>query len=159
MRFLRIIKHVKILPRWVIFFLDLTTSIIAFTIAYYLYQDTKNISFSPNDFATAFLICTAATSISFTVFKLYTGIVRYTSSTDSIRILSCNLMTVIILFGVKLFLLAFRLPNIIDSSLIVMYSLLLFMGLVIYRTTIKIFFQYSRTAKKIKKNAGINIIH
>lgn len=155
MRFLRIIKHVKILPRWVIFFLDLTTSIIAFTIAYYLYQDTKNISFSPNDFATAFLICTAATSISFTVFKLYTGIVRYTSSTDSIRILSCNLMTVIILFGVKLFLLAFRLPNIIDSSLIVMYSLLLFMGLVIYRTTIKIFFQYSRTAKKIKKNVII----
>lgn len=155
MKIFKVINHVKILPRWVIFFLDLTSAIIAFLIAYYIYQDTKNIQFSPNDFASAFLLCLGATVISFVVFKLYAGIVRYTSSTDSIRILSSNLLTVIILFGAKLFLLALRLPNIIDSSLIIIYSLLLFVGLVIYRTSIKVFFQYSRTAKKIKKNVLI----
>lgn len=155
MKIFKVINHVKILPRWVIFFLDLTSAIIAFLIAYYIYQDTKNLQFSPNDFASAFLLCLGATIASFAVFKLYAGIVRYTSSTDSIRILSSNLLTVIILFGAKLFLLAFRLPNIIDSSLIIIYSLLLFVGLVIYRTSIKVFFQYSRTAKKIKKNVLI----
>jgi len=155
MKIFKVINHVKILPRWVIFFLDLTSAIIAFLIAYYIYQDTKNLQFSPNDFASAFLLCLGATIVSFAVFKLYAGIVRYTSSTDSIRILSSNLLTVIILFGTKLFLLALRLPNIIDSSLIIIYSLLLFVGLVIYRTSIKVFFQYSRTAKKIKKNVLI----
>jgi FlaA1/EpsC-like NDP-sugar epimerase len=155
MKIFKVINHVKILPRWVIFFLDLTSAIIAFLIAYYIYQDTKNLQFSPNDFASAFLLCLGATIVSFAVFKLYAGIVRYTSSTDSIRILSSNLLTVIILFGAKLFLLALRLPNIIESSLIIIYSLLLFVGLVIYRTSIKVFFQYSRTAKKIKKNVLI----
>ncbi|WP_149914641.1 polysaccharide biosynthesis protein [Sphingobacterium cavernae] len=155
MKIFKVINHVKILPRWVIFFLDLTSAIIAFLIAYYIYQDTKNLQFNPNDFASAFLLCLGATVVSFVVFKLYSGIVRYTSSTDSIRILSSNLLTVIILFGAKLFLLALRLPNIIDSSLIIIYSLLLFVGLVIYRTSIKVFFQYSRTAKKIKKNVLI----
>jgi FlaA1/EpsC-like NDP-sugar epimerase len=155
MKIFKVINHVKILPRWVIFFLDLTSAIIAFLIAYYIYQDTKNLQFSPNDFASAFLLCLGATIVSFAVFKLYAGIVRYTSSTDSIRILSSNLLIVIILFGAKLFLLALRLPNIIESSLIIIYSLLLFVGLVIYRTSIKVFFQYSRTAKKIKKNVLI----
>ena len=155
MKIFKVINHVKILPRWVIFFLDFTAAIFAFLFAYYIYKDTKNITLNPNDFASAFLLCLFATVISFSVFKLHSGIVRYTSSTDSIRILSCTLLNVIILFGAKLFMLAFRLPNFIDTSLIIIYSLLLFVGLVIYRTSIKVFFQYSRTAKKIKKNVVI----
>lgn len=155
MKFLKVINHVKILPRWVIFFLDLSSAIIAFSIAYYLYQDTKNLSFNANVFAKEFLLCIGVTAISFHVFKLYSGIVRYTSSTDSIRILSCNLLTVILLFSVKLFALATGFSFNIDSSLIIIYCLLLFVGLVIYRTSIKVFFQYSKTAKKIKKNVLI----
>ena len=155
MKFFKVINHVKILPRWVIFFLDMFTAIIAFLIAYYIYQDTKNIPFSANDFALSFLLCIGATILSFVVFKLYSGIVRYTSSTDSIRILSCNLLTVIILFGIKLFALALRLPSTIEISLIIIYSLLVFVGLVIYRTSIKVLFQYSKTARKIKKNVII----
>lgn len=155
MKFFKVINHVRILPRWVIFFLDMFTAIIAFLIAYYIYQDTKNIQFSANDFALSFLLCIGATIISFVVFKLYSGIVRYTSSTDSIRILSCNLLTVIILFGIKLFGLALRLPPTIEISLIIIYSLLVFVGLVIYRTSIKVFFQYSKTARKIKKSVII----
>jgi len=155
MKFFKVINHIKILPRWVIFFLDFTVAIFAYFIAYYIYQDTKNIPFNANDFAKEFLLCLGATTISFVIFKLYSGIIRYTSSTDSIRILSCNLLTVIILFGVKLFALAFKLPPTINTSLIIIYSLLLFVGLVIYRTTIKVFFQYSRTAKKVKKNVVI----
>lgn len=155
MKFFKVINHVKILPRWVIFFLDLFTAIFAFLIAYFIYQDTKNIPFSSNDFAVSFLLCIGATILSFVIFKLYSGIVRYTSSTDSIRILSCNLLTILILFGTKLFALAIRVPSPIDTSLIIIYSLLVFVGLVMYRTSIKVFFQYSKTARKIKKNVII----
>ena len=155
MKFFKVINHVKILPRWVIFFLDMTAAVIAFLIAFYIYQDTKKLEFSANDFAAQFIICLGATAVSFAVFKLYSGIVRYTSSTDSIRILSSNLLTVIFLFGLKLFALALRIPPIIENSLIIIYSLLLFVGLITYRTSIKVFFQYSKTAKKVKKNVII----
>lgn len=155
MRFFKAINHVKILPRWVIFFLDMTAAVIAFLLAYYIYQDTKNIIFSPNDFALQFLLCLGATAASFIVFRLYSGIVRYTSSTDSIRILSSNILTIIILFTIKLFCLAIRTTPPIENSLIIIYGLLLFLGLVTYRTSIKVFFQYSKTAKKVKKNVVV----
>lgn len=155
MRFFKAINHVKILPRWVIFFLDMTAAVIAFLLAYYIYQDTKNIVFSPNDFALQFLLCLGATGASFIVFRLYSGIVRYTSSTDSIRILSSNILTIIILFTIKLFCLAIRTTPPIENSLIIIYGLLLFLGLVTYRTSIKVFFQYSKTAKKVKKNVVV----
>lgn len=155
MRFFKAINHVKILPRWVIFFLDMTAAVIAFLLAYYIYQDTKNIVFSPNDFALQFLLCLGATAASFIVFRLYSGIVRYTSSTDSIRILSSNILTIIILFTIKLFCLAIRTTPPIENSLIIIYGLLLFLGLVTYRTSIKVFFQYSKTAKKVKKNVVV----
>ncbi|GAA4515054.1 nucleoside-diphosphate sugar epimerase/dehydratase [Sphingobacterium thermophilum] len=43
----------------------------------------------------------------------------------------------------------------IENSLIIIYALLLFLGLVTYRTSIKVFFQYSKTAKKVKKNVVV----
>lgn len=152
MKLFRVINHVKIVPRWIIFSLDLFVAAITFLTAFALFHNFQFSSVSPNDFATQFLLCIGATAVSFSIFRLYSGIVRYTSAADSIRILSTILFTVIILFALKLFGLAFRTPKFIDSRLIIIYSLFLFAGLITYRTSIKIFFQYSKTARKIKKN-------
>lgn len=152
MKLFRVINHVKIVPRWIIFSLDLFVAAITFLTAFALFHNFQFHNVSPNDFATQFLLCIGATAISFSIFRLYSGIVRYTSAADSIRILSTILFTIIILFALKLFGLAFRAPKFIDSRLIIIYSLFLFAGLITYRTSIKIFFQYSKTARKIKKN-------
>lgn len=152
MKLFRVINHVKIVPRWIIFSLDLFVAAITFLTAFALFHNFQFHHVSPNDFATQFLLCIGATAISFSIFRLYSGIVRYTSAADSIRILSTILFTIIILFALKLFGLAFRAPKFIDSRLIIIYSLFLFAGLITYRTSIKIFFQYSKTARKIKKN-------
>jgi FlaA1/EpsC-like NDP-sugar epimerase len=40
----------------------------------------------------------------------------------------------------------------ISTQFIIEYALLLFLALITYRTSIKVFFQYSRTIKKTKKN-------
>ncbi|MFD2553906.1 polysaccharide biosynthesis protein [Sphingobacterium tabacisoli] len=152
MKLFRVINHVKIVPRWIIFSLDLFVAAITFLTAFALFHNFQFHTVSPNEFATQFLLCIGATAISFSIFRLYSGIVRYTSAADSIRILSTILFTIIILFALKLFGLAFRAPKFIDSRLIIIYSLFLFAGLITYRTSIKIFFQYSKTARKIKKN-------
>ncbi len=152
MKIFRLINHVRIVPRWIIFLLDLSVSILMFLIAYLLYLSFSHYEYSSIDFARQFLVCISITSISFYVFKLYSGIIRYTSSTDSIRILSTILFIAIILFTIKIVRLSIELEKILDSRLIIIYSLFLFTGLVTYRTAVKIFFQYSKNVKRSKKN-------
>ncbi|GGH21161.1 polysaccharide biosynthesis protein [Sphingobacterium alkalisoli] len=152
MKLLKLINHIKIVPRWIIFSLDLMVAAIAFTIAYTLFNNFNFSNLSASAFATQFLYGMLITSISFWVFRLHAGIIRYTSAVDSIRILSTILFTVIILFTLKLIALALHLPNILDSKLIIIYALFLFAALITYRTSIKIFFQYTKTSRRIKKN-------
>ena len=152
MKLLKLINHIKIVPRWIIFLLDLMVAAIAFTIAYTLFNNFNFSNLSASAFATQFLYGMLITSFSFWVFRLHAGIIRYTSAVDSIRILSTILFTVIILFTLKLIALALHLPNILDSKLIIIYALFLFAALITYRTSIKIFFQYTKTSRRIKKN-------
>lgn len=152
MKLISFIKHIQIVPRWIIFSLDILVSGLAFTIAYFLFHDYDIHSIKINDFYLQFFLCISATAISFIIFRLYSGIIRYTSALDSIRILSTILFTIIILFTVKLIGIALKLEKFIDSRLVITYSLFLFTALIIYRTTVKIFFQYSKTIKKATKN-------
>lgn len=152
MKLIQLIKHVRIVPRWIIFTLDIFVSAIAFTFAYFLFHNFDIHTIDITDFNMQFFFCISATAISFTTFKLYSGIVRYTSAVDSIRILSTILFTVILLFAIKATGIIFKLERIIDSRLIITYSLLLFCSLILYRTTIKVFFQYSKSITNLRKN-------
>ncbi|WP_140937874.1 polysaccharide biosynthesis protein [Sphingobacterium lumbrici] len=152
MKLLTLINHIKIVPRWIIFLLDLIVAAVAFTVAYALFNNFNFSSLSASIFATQFLYAMLITGISFGVFRLHAGIIRYTSAVDSIRILSTILFKVIILFTLKLIALALQLPTVLDSKLIIIYALFLFAALITYRTSIKIFFQYTKTSRRVKKN-------
>lgn len=152
MKLLRYIKHVRIVPRWIIFSLDIFVSAVAFTVAYFLFHNFDIHAVDIKDFNLQFFLCIAATAISFTIFKLYSGIVRYTSAVDSIRILSTIVFTIILLFAIKIIGIVLKLERLIDTRLIITYALFLFALLILYRTTIKIFFQYSKSITKLRKN-------
>lgn len=152
MKLFRIIKHFKIVPRWIILMLDVSVAIISFILAYLLFNNFNLSKILTEDFTTQLFLSLTITTISFYIFKLYAGIIRYTSAVDSVRILSTILFTIIALFTIKLLGIAFRLDKFIDTRLIIIYALFLFTFLIIYRTTIKIFFQYSKTSQKIMKN-------
>lgn len=152
MKLFRAIKHVKIVPRWIILLLDLSASAIAFVFAFCLFNDFNFNQISVGNFTIQFLLSIGATTISFLTFKLYSGIIRYTSAVDSIRILSTILFTIILLFTLKLIGIILNIDKFIDTRLIIIYALFLFATLIVYRTTIKIFFQYSKTVRKATKN-------
>ncbi|TJZ60467.1 polysaccharide biosynthesis protein [Sphingobacterium olei] len=152
MKLLKLINHIKIVPRWIIFLLDLMVAAVAFTVAYTLFNNFNFSGLSARVFATQFLYGMLITGISFWVFRLHAGIIRYTSAVDSIRILSTILFTIIILFTLKLIALALQLPTVLDSKLIIIYALFLFAALITYRTSIKIFFQYTKTSRRVKRN-------
>ncbi|MVZ62994.1 polysaccharide biosynthesis protein [Sphingobacterium humi] len=155
MKILKPLNHIRIVPRWIIFMFDIAVSAIAFIFAYSLYNDFKLDAFSELSFATSFLFCIVLTAVSFCVFRLYSGIVRYTSAVDSIRILSTIVFTSIIMFLAKLVFIAFSIPLTVPTNLIIIYSLFAFTGLTTYRTCIKIFFQYTKSTRNGRKNAVV----
>lgn len=146
------LKQFKIVPRWIIFLFDIAVAGLAFAFSYLVFSTFNALSVSEVVVSQELLVTLTATSISYYVFKLYSGIVRYTSAVDSIRILSSVLLTVIILLVVKLLLFALNFSEILPVTLIIIYGLFLFTGLTTYRTCIKIFFQYTKLAKRKVKN-------
>ena len=155
MKLIRPLNNIKIVPRWIIFIFDLAISACAFIFAYTVYNNFHTESFSKIDFASQFLFCISITAISFLIFKLYSGIVRYTSAVDSIRILSTIVFTAIIMFIVKLMMVALQVPFSVPINLIIIYSLFAFTGLTTYRTCIKIFFQYTKSTRNGRKSAVV----
>lgn len=155
MQKLSISNQIGIVPRWTIFIFDLSIAAIAFVFAYAIFYSFNLNAYLRTQFAIEIIYCLAVTSFSFLVFKLYSGIVRYTSAVDSIRILSTLLFNIIILFAIKLTFIALGIPTIIPTNVIIIYSLFAFTGLTTYRTLIKIFFQYSKTKTAEKKNVAV----
>ncbi|MFZ4261792.1 polysaccharide biosynthesis protein [Sphingobacterium sp. HJSM2_6] len=153
MKIIKPLNHIKIVPRWIIFMFDIAISSCAFIFAYTLYNNFEIDSFSKVNFSMEFLFCISLTSLSFLVFKLYSGIIRYTSAVDSIRILSTIVFTSITMLIAKLAFIAFQIPFTISVNLIIIYALLAFTGLTTYRTCIKIFFQYTKSTRNGRKNA------
>ncbi|PRD51389.1 polysaccharide biosynthesis protein [Sphingobacterium gobiense] len=150
-----VFNQIGIVPRWTIFIFDLAIAAIAFVFAYGLFQSFNIQAYAQSRFAVELIYCLGITSFSFLIFKLYSGIVRYTSAVDSIRILSTLLFNVIILFAIKLVMIACNVPTLIPVNVIIVYSLFAFTGLTTYRTLIKIFFQYNKTKSSDKKNVVV----
>jgi len=155
MKILKPLNHIKIVPRWIIFMFDIAISACAFIFAYTLVNNFRIDSYAKIDFAVDFLFCLTLTSLSFLIFKLYSGIVRYTSAVDSIRILSVIVFTSITMFIVKLICIALQIPLGVPTNLIIVYALFAFTGLTTYRTCIKIFFQYNKSTKNGRKSAVV----
>lgn len=152
MKIIKAVNHLQIVPRWIILTLDLSIASFAFLCNYALYHQFDFSQIGSAETGTLFICFLGATGLSFGVFKLYRGIVRYTSAMDSIRTLSSVLCTLTILFTLRIILALAHVDLVIPLQFIIQYGLLLFMSLIIYRTSIKVFFQYTRTLKKTKKN-------
>lgn len=145
-------KQFKIVPRWIIFLFDIAVAGAAFAFAYLIFSAFKTVEVYNTVVLRELFVTMAATAASYYVFKLYSGIVRYTSAVDSIRILSSVLLTVIMLLVTKLVFFGLDITNALPVTLIIIYGLFLFTGLTTYRTCIKIFFQYTKFAKRKVKN-------
>src|SRR5690606_29639150 len=95
-------NQMGIVPRWTIFIFDLAIAAIAFICAYAVFYSFNLNAFARPQFALEIIYCLGVTSFSFLVFKLYSGIVRYTSTVNSIRIPSIFLVNGIIILAEKI---------------------------------------------------------
>ncbi|HAL52423.1 MAG TPA: hypothetical protein DCP78_09405 [Sphingobacterium sp.] len=137
------LSKVNIVPRWIIFLLDIFSVSVAYLLANVIYYDFNFDFLLDIDFSIRYILFIGVCSLSFYLFKMYTGIVRYTSAIDSIRILSTIAFSVIVLLIIKLVIQAHEIEPNIPTALIIFVALCYFLNVNVYTSIITIFARYT----------------
>lgn len=145
----------NIVPRWIIFMLDLCCSAIALFFAYLLLNSFDYSTINSASFSRKLLIIMSVSAIVFYKLKMFAGIVRYTSALDSVRILSSVSLCIVIIFLINNVLIALNHSPLLSNSLLIAYGLMSFLFLITYRSTVKFFFLYIKNMKINRKQTVI----
>jgi len=144
-------NKINILPRWIIFSIDLFISISSLLLAYFIKSnfDINEINFE--ELNRNLIILAAINSLVFFNVKTYAGIVRYTSSQDSFRILFAIIISNGFLFLTNLYLIGFYKTQLIPTMILVINGLCSFLLLITYRILVKYIFMYFKNLKIDKR--------
>ncbi|WP_316742791.1 nucleoside-diphosphate sugar epimerase/dehydratase [Pedobacter antarcticus] len=139
--------QINIVPRWIIFALDLAICIVSLTFAYSLRLNFDLLALDRIEFSRNVLILTSLNAIVFVLMKSYSGIIRYTSGQDSFRILYSILLANSIYFVINMVFVALGFRPLIHTTVLIVNALTCFGLLVSYRIMIKYFFMYIKNLK------------
>ncbi|WP_210419400.1 nucleoside-diphosphate sugar epimerase/dehydratase [Pedobacter sp. KBS0701] len=147
--------QINIVPRWVIFTLDLICCSLAMVFAYMLKFNLNLTSVDIPQLSTNLLLLMLINSIVFLSTKSYSGIIRYTSAQDSIRILCSVMISTGVYFIFNLFAISFLTKPLIPNTVLIIGGLFSFLFLITYRIFIKYIFMYIKNLKLDKKKVII----
>ena len=140
-------SQINIVPRWIIFTLDLTICFVSLTFAYLLKRNFDLSSFDYIEFSRSVLVITVINSIVFLGLKSYSGIIRYTSAQDSFRILNVVIVSNGFFFLINMGFVATDGHPLVSNTIIIINALTSFGLLISYRILIKYFFMYIKNLK------------
>ena len=143
-------KKIEIVPRWVIFTIDLSLSVFALFLGNIL---TENFVLYRIDFSKlykAVVMVVMVNTLVFMTLKTYAGIVRFTSAQDSFRILATIISSSFLLFFANALWVVFFDKGLLHTAVIVIYALFNFLFLMTYRILVKYFFLYIKNASLTK---------
>jgi FlaA1/EpsC-like NDP-sugar epimerase len=152
---LKRIRNLSILPRWVIFLLDILISSFCFLLAYFIKNEFHFSIFEQDQVFLNLLILFAFNISLFSLFKVYAGIIRFTGLQDTFRIFFVVVFANVGYYVMDLFILQWYGYSIIPTSVLVINMLLSFVALSSYRVIIKYFFSYITTINVAKKRVAI----
>lgn len=148
-------NHINIVPRWIIFCLDLFVCGFSLCFAYFLKYNFNIEEINANELSRNILVFSVVNSFVFLIIKTYAGIIRYTSAQDSFRILFSVLISNGLFFIVNLFLVSFNNAPYISNVILVINGLTGFLLLITYRVMVKYFFMYVKNFKMDKRRVII----
>jgi len=148
-------KKISIVPRWIIFLLDIGVTCFSFLLAFIIKQNLafKGISLTP--LLNSFVLLLIINVLVFASVKTYSGIVRYTGMQDAVRIAVSIAMSTVLLFLVANFSSNISNTFILDNVVIIIYASFSFLNLISYRIAIKFLFSYAKNYKMKKKTVVI----
>lgn len=142
---------INIVPRWIIFLLDLGICLVSLTIAYAVKYNLSVSAIDITEFSRNILIITAINTIVFFSVKTYAGIIRYTSAQDTFRILFAVLISNGIFSFFNFLITAIGHHPYISNTVLIVNLLSSFLLLITYRVLIKYFFMYIKNLNLDKK--------
>jgi FlaA1/EpsC-like NDP-sugar epimerase len=152
---LKRIKNLSILPRWVIFSLDIVISCICFLLAYLIRAELDyNIFNDPQVFNNTLILLAFNVSL-FALFRVYAGIIRFTGLQDTFRIFFVVFFANAGYWILDMLIYKWNGYNLIAPSILIINTLLSFVALSSYRVIIKYFFAYITTVNTAKKRIAI----
>ncbi|ARS41659.1 polysaccharide biosynthesis protein [Sphingobacteriaceae bacterium GW460-11-11-14-LB5] len=147
--------QINIVPRWVIFLLDLIICTCSLIFAYSLKHNLDLTAIDLPELARNLLIIGAINIGVFLHIKTYTGIIRYTSAQDSFRILISVIISNGTFFVLNLIAITFFQYPLISFAILITNGLTSFLLLMTYRVLIKYFFIYVKNLNLDKKKVII----
>ena len=148
-------NHINIVPRWIIFCLDLFVCAFSLCFAYFLKYNFNAEEINANELSRNILVFAILNSLVFLGIKTYAGIIRYTSAQDSFRILFSVLISNGLFFIVNLVLISFNKQAYISNVILVINGLTGFLLLITYRVMVKYFFMYIKNFRIDKRRVII----
>jgi len=150
------LQKINIVPRWIIFLIDLIICNVSLVVAYLIGHNLNFSLISLRELSSNLLVLSVLNTLIFFNFKTYAGIVRYTGVQDAFRVTYSLLVST----GVLGFLSLVSLAN--DKTFIslplvtlIVYAIFSFLSLIAYRVLIKYAFNYLRNSKMTPKNVII----
>ncbi|PWS28195.1 polysaccharide biosynthesis protein [Pedobacter yonginense] len=134
--------QINIVPRWIIFLLDLIICTCSLVFAYSLKQNLDVTAIEIPELARNLLIMGIINVAVFLHIKTFTGIIRYTSAQDSFRILFSVVISNGTFFVLNLVYITFFKSALISNTILITNGLTSFLFLITYRVLIKYFFLY-----------------
>jgi FlaA1/EpsC-like NDP-sugar epimerase len=148
---MKMIQKINILPRWIIFLIDIAICVVAMLLAYLIKANLNMEGISIRALSGKLLILTLINSIVFINFRTYSGIVRYTGIQDALKIFLALTMSTTVLFFISM-VAANSGGNLIFSNVtLIIYALISFPALISYRVLVKFAFTYLRNYKMDRK--------
>jgi hypothetical protein len=152
---LKRIKNLSILPRWVIFSLDIAISCICFLLAYLIRSEFDYNIWNNAEVFNNTIILLAFNVCLFALFRVYAGIIRFTGLQDTFRIFFVVFFANAGYGVLDMLMYKWNGYNLIAPSILIINTLLSFVALSSYRVIIKYFFAYITTVNTTKKRIAI----
>ncbi len=146
-----ILKKVSIVPRWIIFFLDLGVTKICLFFAILIKLNLTVTGMNWESLINTILLMGIINTLVFTSLRTFSGIVRFTGFQDATRIAISILLSSGILFFVHLISQNYGDKFILSPVIIIIYATFSFLALISYRVIVKVVFAYSRNYSMKKK--------
>ena len=143
-------SKIKIVPRWLIFIIDTGLCVFAMLLAKMIKHNFHLESLDVLALYKSVAMTVVVNTMVFSIFKTYAGIVRFTSGQDTFRILLAVLSSLSLMCLYN----AIAVPaggRFLSGVAIIIYALISFFFLIIYRVCVKYLFMYI-------KNAGLDKI-
>lgn len=149
------LKKINILPRWIIFLIDIFICSLSLVFAYFI-RNNLNLQFiSLRELRGELLILTLINAIVFINFRTFSGIIRYTGIQDAIKLFMALAMSTTVLFFISMVSANAGGTLIFSNVTLIIYALISFPALISYRVLVKFGFAYLRNYKMDQKKVII----